>query len=91
MKESWAEIERLRARNARHRRHGRINDITDKQVLNHLFDEVFELMKCPDDPDEVADVIAVALHYAQRLGMTLDDLDERVLNKLVERFDGDGG
>ena len=89
MKKAWKEIERLVKADARHKKKGkRLSSLTDVQILTHAAEEVVELAAAPDDARELADILAIAIHYAVKHGWSQKYLEELVLKKLRERFDG---
>lgn len=52
---------------------------SDASILLKLFEELGELVKKPDDPDEHADVFILLLDFASRHGV---DVEKAVLSKL---------
>lgn len=87
----WQEIEAIRAENRLHRKGWRPSERTDDQVLADLQEEVFELIRDPKNPTEMVDVLNVLLHYMQRQGWTLKQIDDHAMQKLSVRFEGGTG
>jgi predicted house-cleaning noncanonical NTP pyrophosphatase (MazG superfamily) len=86
MKKAWAEIERLIAVNARHRKGFNIADAKPLFILAQANDELNELLESPANPDELADTLGVLFHYAIKKGWTMEFLEKLMLNKFKERF-----
>jgi predicted house-cleaning noncanonical NTP pyrophosphatase (MazG superfamily) len=85
----WAEIERLHKANARHVRSGMgLKDMAGGRILDHLESEVKELKRSPEDIEELADVLAIAVHYAVRCGWKPGQVVQAVMKKLAERIEG---
>ena len=90
MERVFAEIGRLRAAGARHRRSGlRLSDVDPASMIDRMIGELEELRAQPADIYELADVFCVALHYAQEQGWSLGDLERAMHEKLAQRFTTD--
>ena len=98
MKRLEAAIVQLYKIGARHRRGFKLAELTPEMIANNIIDEAQKLkdeIMCPlveiklrDEAakDEVADVVAACVHMAMRLGMSVEQLEQRVLDKLAKRF-----
>lgn len=91
------EIRRLIAVRAVHRSGFVISDQEPKQVAAKIHEEWVELRdaitameRIPDltsaARDELGDVVAACIHLSLLLGMTTEQLEERILAKLPTRF-----
>ncbi len=89
MRGAWVEIVRLTRINATHKRKGwRLGDITPEQELKDAAGEIVELAHCPNEINELADVLGCLIGYAVKRGWSCAAVEEALLRKLSERFDG---
>ena len=89
MTKSWNKIIELKNRNAKHRKGFHINNISQKERINAAVQELLELKDSFPwySLYELADVLAILLHFAQVQGWSLKDLDDAILYKLQLRFE----
>lgn len=87
MERCWNEAKRLLESNARHRKGFRLQELSEETVLSQAQSELNELKLSPDDPDEMADVLGVLFHYANKKGWTMEEIEQRMLDKFSIRFD----
>ena len=86
MQKVWSKIKELLDKNAYHRKGWRL---TDRTARDHLVDaqtELFELGSNPDDIEELADVLACLMAYAQKKDWSCERVEEVILRKLDKRF-----
>jgi hypothetical protein len=87
MQRAWNRIQRLVDANVRHRRKNfHLQDATPELIFQHAEDELKELREAPDDADEMADLLAILLHYCFVKGWTIPELEHRIIQKLEQRF-----
>jgi len=86
----WFEIKRLIERNAKHRKGFRLREVSDVFVLDQAQDELTELKDEPDDPEELADLIGILMHYAQKKDWSWEMLEMLLMQKLKDRFEPAG-
>jgi hypothetical protein len=86
MTDAWMEVRRLIRVNARHRSGVRMAEVDDAMILAHAAAELRELAAAPDDPEELADLFGVLLHYAVKHGWTAEQLEKLMLAKFRVRF-----
>jgi hypothetical protein len=86
MQLAWEEVKRLIRVNARHRSGILMGNVDPDIIINHAFDELRELVLARDDPQELADLFGVLIHYAIRQGWTESQLEQLMLEKFKERF-----
>jgi predicted house-cleaning noncanonical NTP pyrophosphatase (MazG superfamily) len=85
---TWNEVKRYVDGRAIHRRSGNsICDQTPNQILEHLMTELIELIGAPKDIYEMADVLAIFLHFVQHQGVTQEQLAEATKKKLAMRLE----
>jgi predicted house-cleaning noncanonical NTP pyrophosphatase (MazG superfamily) len=82
----WKMIEGIRADDVPHRKGWKPSELSDKDVARHLVSEAKEVRADPRDGNELADVLNVIIHQAQRIGMSEDDLLSLAMLKLQKRF-----
>jgi len=85
----WREIRLLDGANVRHRSGVRLGEATAEAILDHAKKEIAELEAAPDDVDEMADTMAILIHYCVRKGWTRERVDEAIMRKLALRLDVD--
>ena len=84
---SYKVVESLVKVNALHRkRNTRLQDATAESILLHAQEELQELLDAPDDIDELADLVAILMHYMIKKDWTPAQLDDAIVKKLKERF-----
>ena len=86
MRRAWKKIESLIRANARHRKGFRLQEVEFPFVLDQAAEEFRELMAAPDDPQEMADLLGVLIHYSIKQGWTIEVLESYLIEKLNERF-----
>lgn len=86
MLKAWEAVERLVAANAVHRRGFRLAEVGPAFVLFQAVEELAELQEAPDDPEELADLLGVLIHYAQKKGWSMALLEDMMLSKFRVRF-----
>ena len=93
MNRAWDKIDFYRTTpGVRHKKMGvLLSDITSAKRLERLMDEVIELIGAPHDLDEMADVAAILFHHVQSEGYTLQQFEDRIIEKLAERLEVPGG
>ena len=74
-------------RSARHRSGFRLGTIGLSSILDHTAEELQELRNAPDDPSEMADILATLIHYSIMQGWTEDFLEKLMIEKLDVRFE----
>ena len=88
MKKAWQEIARCVSQGGVHAKSGwKLSETTDEQRLQHLMDEVKELMDAPDDILEMADVAAILFHHVQARGFSMKRFEDAILFKLKKRIE----
>lgn len=96
---AWREVQRLIATNAKHRKGFSLRDVPDNRfVIDQArgeMDELSEALERHDAcitgtdreiADELADLLGVLFHFAQRMGYTPETLTRTMLNKFRQRF-----
>ena len=86
MKKAWKKVQILISSNARHRKGFRLQEVQLPFVLSQAQAEMDELKDAPDDPEEMADLIGVLIHYSIKQGWTLELLEILLIEKLNVRF-----
>lgn len=86
MKRATREIKRLIEVNAKHRKGFRLGEVGLPFILRQADAELQELCESPNDPDEMADLLGILIHYAIRKGWTEKYLEDILLDKLKLRF-----
>lgn len=89
MKLAIERIKFLIQKNATHRDGWRLGDVSAYRMFDNLCDEIEELRnaKSADEAlDELADVIAILLHYQILRNFTTEEVEARIINKLHARF-----
>lgn len=86
MKRAINKIKTLIERNAIHRKGFCLQDVTLPEVLVHAQEELQELAAAPDDPTEMADLLAILFHYSIQQGWTPEFLQSLIIEKLDLRF-----
>jgi hypothetical protein len=90
MKKVWNEIEKMVASNAVHIRTGvGLQELTERQILEHAQNELNELIQMPEDPTEVADILCCLFHYCQRRNWPQEYIESLMISKLKLRFHND--
>lgn len=87
MDKAYKAVEDLIARNARHRKGFRLQEVSNDFVIEQAVSELRELSDSPSDPLELADALGCLIHYAVKHGWTLKELEQLMLRKFKERFD----
>jgi len=87
MHTAWWEIMRLIDNNAKHRKGFGIAEVDEPFILEQAQAELNELKDAPDDPEELADLIGVLMHYAQKKGWSWEMLERLLVEKLKVRFE----
>ena len=85
----WTEIKLLDGANVQHRSGHRIGEVSEAFILERAKDELVELQESPGDIDEMADTMAILIHYCVRKGWTREQVDRAIIKKLGMRL-GDG-
>jgi hypothetical protein len=86
MTNAWAEVRRLIDVNATHRSGVRVGETDDAMILAHAEAELRELVAAPDDPEELADLFGVLIHYAVKHGWSERYIEDLMLAKFRLRF-----
>lgn len=86
MKKAWQEIERLIRKNARHRKGFKIGEVQPPFIMGQAFSEFGELLRAPDDPVEMADLLGVLFHYCIKQGWSREQIQRLMLAKFAQRF-----
>jgi hypothetical protein len=86
MESAWNFIDQLIAENALHRKGFRLQEIDPPFVLGQACQELKELCDEPNNPDEMADLFGVLIHYCIKQGWTIDFIETCVMRKLKLRF-----
>lgn len=86
MKLAWETVARLIEMDAVHRRGFTLKSVGPAFVLRQAEAEMSELIAAPNDPMELADLLGVLIHYAQKQGWTEEQLERLMLEKFRERF-----
>lgn len=58
----------------------RLAEVSESEALSHAQDELTELRQAPDDIDEMADVVAILIHYC-----IIKKWDEKALSEAIHR------
>ena len=87
MRKAWNKIGRM-IKDGRyvHRKGFRLSDVELPFVLSQAQDEMDELRQDPDDPEEMADLIGVLIHYCIKQGWTMELIEKYLIEKLDLRF-----
>ena len=95
---SWSLIRQFCDLDAVHRKGFCINDISPSGQLVAALEELTELCKSRKtfsnkpgssehfDLYELADVLSILFHFAQKQGWTMEQVDEAIIEKLLTRF-----
>lgn len=86
MKRAWSKTESLITSNAKHRKGWRTQEMDLPYLLKHATEELQELVDAPDDPTEMADLLAILFHYAIKQGWTMQFLESLMIEKMNLRF-----
>lgn len=86
MRVVWKKIEGMIKANAKHRKGFRLQEVSLDFVWRQLLDEIDELAQCKDSPEEMADVLAIAIHYCIKQGWTMEFMQLLIIEKLDKRF-----
>jgi hypothetical protein len=83
---AWAKVRELIAKNARHRKGFLLSDTWPEFIISQAIEELEELEANPTNIDELADVFGCLIHYAIKQGWTEESLEQRIIEKLSQRF-----
>lgn len=86
MKVAWGKIERMIRAGYVHRKGFSLADVAPPFILDQAADEFTELKNAPDDPQEMADLFGVLIHYCIKQGWTIDLIQRLLVEKLDLRF-----
>lgn len=87
MQEAWDKVMEYWKSNAANIRKGyKLGEISNDQLLVHTLEEMMELVRAPDHPDEMADVLSCLFHYCHRKGWTMSQIQHLIIFKLELRF-----
>jgi hypothetical protein len=87
MKRVWKKIDGMIKRNAKHlRKDFKLGEVDFPSMLQHVKDELAELETSPDDPNEMADILGILIHYSIKQGWTMELLEHLLVEKLNLRF-----
>ena len=86
MKKAWKKIEDLIAKNARHRKGFHLGEVRPQFILGQMLEELKELWDDPNDPNEIADLLGILIHYSIKKGWTMEKIEKCLLDKLDLRF-----
>lgn len=87
MRKAWRKIERM-IDDGRyiHRKGFSLTAVPLSFVLDQARDEMTELVDAPDDPEEMADLIGVLIHYCVKQGWSMELIEKYLIEKLDLRF-----
>lgn len=83
---AWQEIRHLIDTDAQHRKSFHLKNVSCEFVLDQAKQELQELCESPTDPEELADLIGVLIHYAIKRGWSEKFIENKLLEKLALRF-----
>ena len=86
MKKMWKKIERMIATGAVHRDGFKLDEVKLPFILEQARKELDELIKSPDDHIEMADLLAILIHYCIKQGWTMEVMESYMNEKLNVRF-----
>ena len=86
MQKAMRAVGLLIAVKANHRLGFVVGEVEPAFILERAAAELQELVAEPNDPDELADLFGILLHYAIKKGWSLDDIERRMLDKFRRRF-----
>ncbi len=87
MKRSWSKIERMiKDGGYIHRKGFRLSEVRPPFILDQAKAEMQELSDAPDDPEEMADLFGVLIHYCIKQGWPMDLIESYLSKKLDLRF-----
>jgi hypothetical protein len=86
MKKSWNKIKRMIAEGYVHRKGFNLKDVKPRFILQQAEEEFNELKAEPDNPEEMADLLGVLIHYSIKQGWTMEVLENYLMEKLDLRF-----
>ena len=64
-----------------------LSKITPAMRLEHLVNEVIELVAAPHDLKEMADVCAILFHHVQAEGYSMAEFEDCIADKLKQRLE----
>ncbi len=87
MKPVFTKIKRMVEEGYVHQRKGfALDKVEFPFMISQVLDEIHELEESPDDPSEMADILAILFHYCIKQGWTPELMQCLITEKLDLRF-----
>lgn len=86
MRKAFKKIRELISLKAVHRKGFTIAEVRPVFILGQAMEEFRELLKAPDDPVEMADLLGVLFHYCIKQGWSEELIESYMLEKFALRF-----
>lgn len=85
---AWKKIDRMIKEGYVHnRKHFELDKVKLPFLIGQAVAELKELMDAPDDPQEMADLLGILIHYCIKQGWTREFMQKLIIEKLNLRFD----